>query len=50
MFWYLNPVPFISVDNEKAAYGSAKFIADGALPGTQAAILEGIPYIGEFDN
>lgn len=38
----LNPVPFVSVDNEKAAYGSAKFIADGSLPGTQAAILEGI--------
>lgn len=38
----LAPVPFISVDNEKAAYASAKFIADGAKPGTQAAILEGI--------
>lgn len=35
-------VPFISVDNEKSAYASAKFIADGAKPGTQAAILEGI--------
>lgn len=38
----LKPVPFISVDNEKAAYASAKFIADGARSGTQAAILEGI--------
>lgn len=38
----LAPVPFISVDNEKAAYASAKFIADNAKPGTQAAILEGI--------
>lgn len=38
----LAPVPFISVDNDKAAYGSARFIADGAKPGTQAAILEGI--------
>jgi ribose transport system substrate-binding protein len=38
----LAPVPFISVDNEKAAYASAKSIADGAKPGTQAAILEGI--------
>ncbi len=38
----LPPIPFISVDNEKAAYASAKFIADGAKPGTQAAILEGI--------
>ena len=35
-------VPFISVDNEKAAYASAGLIADGAAPGTQAAILEGI--------
>jgi ribose transport system substrate-binding protein len=35
-------VPFISVDNEKAAYASASFIANGAKPGTQAAILEGI--------
>lgn len=38
----LAPIPFISVDNEKAAYASAKFIAEGAKPGTQAAILEGI--------
>jgi ribose transport system substrate-binding protein len=38
----LPAIPFISVDNEKAAYNSAKFIADGAAPGTQAAILEGI--------
>ena len=38
----LNPIPFISVDNEKAAYASAKYIAEGAKPGTQAAILEGI--------
>lgn len=38
----LPPVPFISVDNEKAAYASAKFLATGAKPGTQAAILEGI--------
>ena len=35
-------VPFISVDNEKSAYASAKYIADGAKPGAQAAILEGI--------
>lgn len=38
----LAPIPFISVDNEKAAYASAKFIAERAKPGTQAAILEGI--------
>jgi len=36
------PVPFISVDNEKAAHASAKFIADTATKPTQAAILEGI--------
>lgn len=35
-------VPFISVDNEKAAYASAKFIADQSKGATQAAILEGI--------
>lgn len=38
----LAPLPFISVDNDKAAYASAHFIAEGARPGTQAAILEGI--------
>jgi ribose transport system substrate-binding protein len=38
----LAPLPFISVDNDKAAYASARFIADGAPAGTQAAILEGI--------
>jgi ribose transport system substrate-binding protein len=35
-------IPFISVDNDKAAYASAGFIAEGAKPGSQAAILEGI--------
>lgn len=38
----LAAVPFISVDNEKAAYASARFIADQAKGPTQAAILEGI--------
>lgn len=38
----LPPIPFVSVDNEKAAYGSARFIAAGAAAGTQAAIIEGI--------
>jgi ribose transport system substrate-binding protein len=38
----LAPLPFISVDNEKAAYAAASFIAEGAPAGTQAAILEGI--------
>jgi ribose transport system substrate-binding protein len=36
------PLPFISVNNEVAAYAAARFIAEGANPGTQAAILEGI--------
>jgi ribose transport system substrate-binding protein len=38
----LAPLPFVSVDNEKAAYASAHYIAEGARAGTQAAILEGI--------
>jgi ribose transport system substrate-binding protein len=38
----LAPLPFVSVDNEQAAYASARFIAEGVRPGTQAAILEGI--------
>jgi ribose transport system substrate-binding protein len=38
----LAPLPFVSVDNEQAAYASARFIAEGARPGTRAAILEGI--------
>ncbi|ADO73836.1 sugar ABC transporter substrate-binding protein [Stigmatella aurantiaca] len=36
------PVPFISVDNEKAAYESAGFIAREIHKPAQAAILEGI--------
>jgi ribose transport system substrate-binding protein len=39
----LNLVPFISVDNEGAAYLSAKFIADKISNPTEVAILEGIP-------
>jgi ribose transport system substrate-binding protein len=35
-------VPFISVDNEKGAYLSAKFIADKIKTPTKAVILEGI--------
>lgn len=35
-------IPFISVDNENAAYASAKFITDGVAPGSQAVILEGV--------
>lgn len=38
----LKPVPFISVDNEKAAYLSAKYLADTAKKPSEAAIIEGI--------
>jgi len=38
----LAPIPFISVDNEKGAYGAARFLADSVSQPTQAAILEGI--------
>lgn len=38
----LKPLPFISVDNEKAAYLSAKHLADTAKGPTEAAIIEGI--------
>jgi ribose transport system substrate-binding protein len=38
----LTRVPFVSVDNEKAAYESARYIAQGVQKPTQAAILEGI--------
>jgi ribose transport system substrate-binding protein len=38
----MKPVPFISVDNEKGAYKSAKFVADQVTRPTQAAIIEGI--------
>ena len=36
------PVPFVSVDNEAAAYMAGKFLADSSTRPTQAAILEGI--------
>ncbi|HLL05374.1 MAG TPA: sugar ABC transporter substrate-binding protein [Myxococcaceae bacterium] len=38
----MSRVPFISVDNEKAAYASARFIAQQVHKPTKAAILEGI--------
>jgi len=38
----LGNIPLVSVDNEKAAYAAVQFIAQGARPNTQAAILEGI--------
>jgi ribose transport system substrate-binding protein len=36
-------IPFISVDNKKSAYLSAKVIADRVTTPSEAAILEGIP-------
>lgn len=36
------PPPFISVDNERAAYASARFIADQVKGPAEAAIIEGI--------
>ena len=38
----MSPVPFISVDNEKGAYGAVKFVAGTVKRPTEAAILEGI--------
>jgi ribose transport system substrate-binding protein len=38
----LSGVPFISVDNEKAAYESARYIAQQVKKPAQAAIIEGI--------
>ena len=38
----LPSLPFVSVDNEKAAYGAAKYLADTVQQPTQALILEGI--------
>ncbi len=38
----LHTVPFISVDNDAAAYLSAKYISDQITTPTQAVILEGI--------
>ena len=39
----LTSVPFVSVDNENAAYLSAKYISDMINKPTKVAILEGIP-------
>jgi ribose transport system substrate-binding protein len=38
----MKPIPFISVDNEQAAYQSAKFVADKITRSTEVAIFEGI--------
>ena len=38
----LTNVPFISIDNERAAYQSAKYIADRITEPSEAAIFEGI--------
>ena len=38
----MNPIPFLSVDNDAGAYKAGKFLADGVTTPTEAAILEGI--------
>jgi ribose transport system substrate-binding protein len=38
----MKPIPFISVDNEAGAYKVGKFLADGVVTPTEAAVLEGI--------
>ncbi len=38
----LKPIPFISVDNEKGAFGAAKYLVDSVSKPTEAVILEGI--------
>ena len=38
----LAPIPFISVDNDKGAYGAAKYLAATVTRPTEALILEGI--------
>lgn len=36
------PPPFVSVDNEKAAFAAAKYLVDNITKPTEAAIIEGI--------
>jgi ribose transport system substrate-binding protein len=38
----MQPVPFVSVDNDAGAYKAGKFLAEGVNVPTDAAILEGI--------
>ena len=38
----MEPIPFISVDNDAGAYKAGAFLADGVAIPTKAAILEGI--------
>ena len=38
----MQPVPFVSVDNNAGAYKAGKFLAEGVTAATEAAILEGI--------
>ncbi len=38
----LKPIPFISVDNEAGAYKAGKFLVEGVVAPTEAALLEGI--------
>lgn len=38
----MQPIPFISVDNDAGAYKAGKYLADGVTGPTKAVILEGI--------
>ncbi len=38
----LQPIPFVSVDNDAGAYKAGKFLVEGVSMPTEAAILEGI--------
>ena len=38
----LQPIPFVSVDNDAGAYKAGKFLVEGVSVPTEAAILEGI--------
>jgi ribose transport system substrate-binding protein len=38
----MNPIPFLSVDNEAGAYKAGKFLSESITKPSQAAILEGI--------
>jgi ribose transport system substrate-binding protein len=38
----MQPVPFVSVDNDAGAFKAGKFLAEGIAAPTEAAILEGI--------
>ncbi|MBV8465254.1 MAG: substrate-binding domain-containing protein [Burkholderiales bacterium] len=46
----LTPPPFISIDNERAAYRSAKYIADRVTKPSEAAIFEGIRHAANAND